>query len=61
MQVELSMTITPAEPSPVPILDNESKSRLTSHSSAVSTGTDDPPGMQAFSGRSSCSIPPPRS
>ncbi len=45
----------------LPLAESESKSMSTSHSSAVSTGTDDPPGITALSGRSSRSIPPPRS
>ncbi len=49
MQVSSSMTMMPHEPSSDPAFATESKSIATSISSAVNTGTDDPPGMTAFS------------
>ena len=49
MQVSSSMTMMPHEPSSEPALATESKSIATSISSAVKTGTDEPPGMTAFS------------
>jgi hypothetical protein len=58
MQVVSSMTMTPAEPSIEPAFTTESKSIATSHSSALSTGTEDPPGMTAFSLRPFHTPPP---
>ena len=49
MQVVSSITMMPAEPSSDPALATESKSIGTSISSAVNTGTDEPPGITAFS------------
>ncbi len=51
MQVLSSMTMMPAEPSRDPALATESKSMATSISSAVNTGTEEPPGITAFSFR----------
>ena len=60
MQQRSSMTMTAPEPSIDPAFAIESKSSGVSTSSAVRTGTDEPPGMIAFSSRPS-GIPPPMS
>ena len=60
MQQRSSMTITAPEPSIVPAAAIESKSSGVSISAAVSTGTDEPPGMTALSSRPS-GMPPPMS
>ena len=60
MQARSSITITAPEPSIEPASAIESKSSPVSTWSAVSTGTDEPPGMTAFSSRPS-GIPPPMS
>ena len=49
MQVSSSMTMIPAVPRKAPIARMESKSMLTSISSGVRMGNDEPPGMTAFS------------
>ena len=51
MQQRSSITITAPEPSIVPTFAIESKSSGVSTSSALMTGTDEPPGMIAFSSR----------
>ena len=48
MQVSSSITITAPEPSMEPALATESKSIGVSSWSAVSTGTEEPPGMTAL-------------
>ena len=58
MQQRSSITITAPEPSIVPASAIESKSSGYWISPAVSTGTEDPPGMTAFSLRPS-EMPPP--
>ena len=59
MQTELSMTITPAEPSIDLRAARPSKSICApAISSAFMTGTDDPPGITAFSGLAGSFIPP---
>ena len=60
MQQRSSMTMTAPEPSIVPAAAIASKSSGVSTWSAVSTGTEEPPGMIAFSSRPS-GMPPPRS
>ncbi len=60
MQQRSSITMTAPEPSIVPRAAIESKSSAVSTSSAVRTGTDEPPGMIALSSRPS-GIPPPMS
>ena len=59
MQTRSSSTITAPDPSIEPAAATESKSSGVSTWSAVSTGTDEPPGMIAFSFRPS-GIPPPK-
>ena len=58
MQVPLSMTIPPAEPSDVPAAARESKSISTSHFDAGRIFMEEPPGTAALSGRSGCTMPP---
>ncbi len=60
MQQRSSITITAPEPSIEPAWAMESKSSGVSTSDAFSTGTEEPPGMIAFSSRSS-GMPPPMS
>ncbi len=62
MQVELSMTMIPAEPSIVPFAASESKSRFdVALVRARAPAPTSRRGCTALSGRSSCSIPPPSS
>src|SRR3989337_2940213 len=58
MQVELSITMTAPEPSIEPLAARESKSRAVSMSFGVSIGALTPPGMKAFRGLPSLSMPP---
>src|SRR5574340_1696303 len=51
MQQRSSITITPAEPIDEPACWSEVKSILTSTSSAVRIGVEEPPGMTALSAR----------
>ena len=60
MQQRSSMTMTAPEPSIEPAFAIASKSSGVSTSAAVRTGTDEPPGMTAFSARPS-GMPPPMS
>ena len=60
MQTRSSTTMIAAEPRNDPAAWIESKSAGVSISSGVNTGTDDPPGMIAFSLRP-FGIPPPKS
>ena len=60
MQARSSMTITAPEPSIEPASAMASASSGVSSWSGVSTGTDEPPGITAFSSRPS-GMPPPRS
>ena len=60
MQQRSSMTMIAPEPSIEPASAIECASSDTSIWSAVSTGTDEPPGMTAFSSRPP-EMPPPKS
>ncbi len=53
MQARSSTTMIAAEPRYEPAACTESKSSATSSWSGVKTGTDEPPGMIAFSARPS--------
>ena len=59
MQTLSSITITPAEPSMLPLAASVSKSiGRSAHSAAVMTAADDPPGITALSLRVGTSMPP---